>query len=103
MELDVWTSSTVTNASKDPSREVWNVVVKRADGTERVFHPKHIVFATGVTGGTPKMPKFVGVEEFEGKIFHSSQHGKALDHAGKKVVVVGACTSGTHPSFIVRF
>ena len=29
---------------------------------------------------------------------HSTQHNKATDHAGKKVVVVGACTSGT--SFI---
>ena len=27
------------------------------------------------------------------------QHGKASDHAGKKVVVVGACTSGTYPYF----
>ena len=26
---------------------------------------------------------------------HSTQHKKAADHAGKKVVVVGACTSGT--------
>jgi len=25
---------------------------------------------------------------------HSSQHGKATDHTGKKVVVIGACTSG---------
>lgn len=94
LELDVWTSSTVTSVSKDSSGEIWNVTVKRADGTERVFHPKHVVFATGVTGGDPKMPAFVGAEDFEGKILHSSQHEKALDHAGKKVVVLGACTSG---------
>jgi len=34
------------------------------------------------------------MNEFGGQILHSSQHHKATDHAGKKVVVVGACTSG---------
>jgi cation diffusion facilitator CzcD-associated flavoprotein CzcO len=32
---------------------------------------------------------------FKGQILHSIQHNKASDHIGKKVVVVGACTSGT--------
>jgi len=30
---------------------------------------------------------------FKGGILHSTQHNKATDHIGKKVVVVGACTS----------
>jgi len=34
-------------------------------------------------------------EGFKGKTLHSLEHNKATDHAGKKVVVVGACTSGT--------
>jgi cation diffusion facilitator CzcD-associated flavoprotein CzcO len=34
------------------------------------------------------------MDEFEGQILHSSQHNKATDHVGKKVVVVGACNSG---------
>ena len=34
-------------------------------------------------------------DEFEGQILHSTQHDKATDHAGKRVAVVGACTS-TH-------
>ena len=33
-------------------------------------------------------------DEFEGKIIHSSQHKSARDHIGKKVVIIGACTSG---------
>ena len=33
-------------------------------------------------------------DEFQGQILHSTQHDKATDHAGKKVAVVGACTSG---------
>ena len=31
--------------------------------------------------------------DFQGQILHSTQHDKATDHAGKKVAVVGACTS----------
>ena len=34
-------------------------------------------------------------ESFKGQVLHSLEHNKATDHNGKKVVVVGACTSGT--------
>jgi hypothetical protein len=30
-------------------------------------------------------------------VLHSSRHNRGLDHKGKKVVVVGACTSGVYP------
>lgn len=42
------------------------------------------------------MPQFddCSQEKFGGEIFHSSQFGSARDYIGKKVVVVGACTSG---------
>ena len=33
-------------------------------------------------------------ERKEGKIIHSSQYSSAREHKGKKVVVIGACTSG---------
>lgn len=32
---------------------------------------------------------------FDGQILHSSTYKHATDHLGKKVAVVGACTSGT--------
>ena len=67
--------------------------MKRTDGRERILHPHHLVFATGITG-LPNMPVYSGMDEFGGHILHSSQYGKAMDHAGKKVVVVGAGTSG---------
>jgi cation diffusion facilitator CzcD-associated flavoprotein CzcO len=72
------------------------VTVKRADGRERVFHPHHLVFAVGFGGGVPNMPVYPGMDEFGGQILHSSQHNRAADHTGKKVVVVGACTSGNY-------
>jgi cation diffusion facilitator CzcD-associated flavoprotein CzcO len=94
LELNVWTSSTVIKALQDPSTHYWTVTVKRADGRERVLHPHHLVFAVGAGGGMPNMPVYPGIDEFEGQVLHSSQHYKATDHSCKKVVVVGACSSG---------
>ncbi|KIM76995.1 hypothetical protein PILCRDRAFT_796588 [Piloderma croceum F 1598] len=94
LELNVWTSSVVLKASQDPSTRHWFVTVKRADGSERVLHPHHLVFAVGFGGGGPNMPVYPGMNEFEGQILHSSQYSKASDHAGKKAIVVGACNSG---------
>jgi len=65
MELNVWTSSTVTLAEKDASG-AWVVNVTRIhpDGTEtkRVLRPVHVVFALGLGAGAwniPKSPKQV--------------------------------------------
>lgn len=134
MELNIWTNTKVLNAKQEANGK-WAVTVERGDKT-RVVHVDHVVFAIGVGGGTPNMPKYPGMvslpydfppshfpllrplciterslrksfdrlqDEFEGQILHSTQHDKALDHEGKKVVVVGACTSGTLPSAIHHF
>jgi cation diffusion facilitator CzcD-associated flavoprotein CzcO len=61
LELNVWTSSTVTQAVQDPSSEHWKVTVKRNNGTERVFIVEHLIFATGGEGIGFKMPKIPGV------------------------------------------
>lgn len=90
----MWTSSLVTTASQDESTKQWTVTVKRADESSRILHPAHLVFAVGIGGGLPNVPVYPGTEDFAGQILHSSQYAKASDYVGKKVVVVGACTSG---------
>ncbi|KAG6834009.1 hypothetical protein H0H93_012598, partial [Arthromyces matolae] len=90
MELNVWTSSTVT--SVEPDGDSWNVRIAR-DGSERTFTVKHVVFATGLGSNDGIYPTYPGMDSFKGQILHSTRHKKATDHAGKKVVVVGACTS----------
>ncbi|KAF8960044.1 hypothetical protein BDZ97DRAFT_1835231 [Flammula alnicola] len=93
MELNIWTSSTVMNATQDETTKDWSVTVKKPDGKERVFKVKHIVMATGFRGGQGYMPTYPGMNVFKGQILHSLQHKRATDHAGKKVVVIGSCTS----------
>ncbi|KAF8333879.1 hypothetical protein F5887DRAFT_991728 [Amanita rubescens] len=92
LELNYWTSSKVVKASQD-SNNMWHVMVQKGDGSTRIFVVRHLIFALGFKGGAPFMPQYSGMDKFKGQILHSHQHEKATNHVGKKVVVVGACTS----------
>ncbi|KAJ7648039.1 hypothetical protein FB45DRAFT_1052413 [Roridomyces roridus] len=91
MELDIWTSSVVLSARKNDSG-TWDVVVER-QGKELTLTVKHLVFAMGIGAGEGHMPEYPGMDRFKGQILHSTQHKRATDHVGKKVVVIGACTA----------
>ncbi|KAJ7490350.1 hypothetical protein B0H11DRAFT_2010164 [Mycena galericulata] len=92
LEVPVWTSYEVTAATPDASG-MWQVTVRNSQGGIRTFAVKHLVFATGFGSYRGNLPTYPGMDEFKGQILHSSQHKKATDHQGKKVVVIGACTS----------
>ncbi|KAG6839710.1 hypothetical protein C0991_012404 [Blastosporella zonata] len=91
LELNVWTSSSVISAVQDG--DLWKVSIGRGDGSERTFSVRHIVFATGLGSNDGVFPTYPGMDAFKGQILHSNRHKNAADHLGKKVVVVGACTS----------
>lgn len=93
MELDVWTSATVMSVTPGTKGKKWTVTVQRADKKERIFEVNHVVFALGFGSGMGRIPDIPGQDDFKGQILHSTKHNLATDHAGKKVVVVGACTS----------
>jgi putative flavoprotein involved in K+ transport len=92
LQLNVWTSSEALKADFDEATEQWTIVINR-DGTERVLHPKHVIFATGAFAGNPSIPQLPGAEHFQGEAIHSSAHHGGRDLAGKKVVVVGTGAS----------
>ena len=48
MELNFWTGTELVSGSYDDKRKQWTVTLKR-DGTTRVMHPRHLIFATGVS------------------------------------------------------
>ncbi|TFK48085.1 FAD/NAD(P)-binding domain-containing protein [Heliocybe sulcata] len=94
LELDVWTSAEVTEANQDETSKKWTVTVKRLEtGQERKFTVDHLICALGWTGGLPKVPVYPAMEAFKGQIIHSSQYNAARDYLGKRVAVIGACTS----------
>jgi len=70
------------------------VEIDRVNEKPRTFVVNHFVFAIGLAGGTYKTPEIPGAEKFKGEILHSFHYTKAKDYEGKKVIVVGACTSG---------
>ncbi|KAH8092245.1 hypothetical protein BXZ70DRAFT_465945 [Cristinia sonorae] len=93
MELNVWMSTLVTKATRDEKSGKWSVTVKNTkSGDERVVTSDHVVFALGF-GGQAKVPDIPDRDTFQGQVLHSTEHRSAKDHLGKKVVIVGACTS----------
>jgi putative flavoprotein involved in K+ transport len=91
MELNYWTSATAKSASYDETKKEWTVVVER-DGKEITLRPKQLVFATGMSA-KPNLPRFKGMETFQGEQHHSSRHPGPDGFVGKKVVVIGSNNS----------
>ncbi|KAJ5682425.1 hypothetical protein N7462_005590 [Penicillium macrosclerotiorum] len=95
MELNVWMKTSVISAEYNDATAEWSVAVTRGDGSQRILHPRHIVWCTGHSGEA-HIPSFPGQDSFQGILYHGSQHTDASesDIRGKKVVVVGTGNSG---------
>ena len=59
----------------------------------RVMHPRHIVLATGVSG-IPNIPDLPGLNNFAGKVVHSSGYVDGENWKGKRALVIGTGNSG---------
>jgi putative flavoprotein involved in K+ transport len=93
MELNFWTGTTLVSGRYDDTRKQWSVTLRRADGTERVMHPRHLVFATGVAS-IPYTPDLPGLDTFAGVKVHSGDFKNAEQWKGRKALVLGTGTSG---------
>ncbi|KAL2066046.1 hypothetical protein VTL71DRAFT_2117 [Oculimacula yallundae] len=98
LELNAWTQTTMTSSSWDDTSAQWTVSLERTiDGKSqtRIFHPKHIIQATGASG-EPNMPNIKGISTFTGdRLVHSSAFAGAFPSHGhnKRAVIVGCCNS----------
>jgi cation diffusion facilitator CzcD-associated flavoprotein CzcO len=93
MELNYWTATQFEGGAYDEREERWSVVLRRADGTKREMHPRHVVMATGVSG-IANLPDVPSLRNFGGKILHSSQYDDGEAWKGKNVLVIGTGNSG---------
>ena len=91
MELNYWTRSECKRASFDATKGEWTVEVER-DGKPVTLRPKHLVFATGMSG-LPNAPDFPGMADFKGTQHHSSRHPGSEAWHGKRAVVIGSNNS----------
>lgn len=93
MEINFWTGTEFVRGSYDESAGTWDAVVRRADGTERTLHPKHLVFANGLVG-SPHVPDLPGLKDFKGEVLHTTDFTNGVNWRGKKALVIGTGTSG---------
>ena len=91
MELDFWGGTEVVSAHYDEARGEWQVAVRR-DGEELTLRPRQLVLASGLSGAK-SVPEIPGAESFAGAQYHSADHVRAHDIAGKACVVIGSNNS----------
>ncbi|VVO03504.1 flavin-containing monooxygenase [Pseudomonas fluorescens] len=93
MSLNIWLQTDAVSGAFDEGSGRWNICIKQADGSSRVMHPKHIVWATGGIGLNPKPFNAPGLETFKGKVIHSKFYRSGSEFEGQNVLVVGSGTS----------
>jgi len=93
MDLNFWTETEFEGGSYDDKQGCWTVTLRRADGSQRTMHPRHVVLATGVSG-IPSVPDIAGLKDFAGKVMHSSQYDDGENWKGKHAIVIGTGNSG---------
>lgn len=81
------------NATFDEQRSVWNLTLRRADGTRTERQVQAVVSAAGLFS-TPRIPDIPGADVFGGTIVHPTQWTSEHDVRGKRVAVVGNGSTG---------
>jgi cation diffusion facilitator CzcD-associated flavoprotein CzcO len=93
MEINYWPATALESGAYDTAAGRWSVALRRADGTVREMHPRHVVMATGVSG-IPNLPDIPSLPDFEGTVVHSSQYEDGEAWKGKSALVIGTGNSG---------
>ena len=93
MELNVWTGTSLGSGKYDEAAGRWDITLVRTDGSERKVHPRHVVFATGVSG-IPIHPELPGLDRFRGDVIHSGAYLSGHQWKGRKALVLGTGNSG---------
>ncbi|MCA8929537.1 MAG: NAD(P)/FAD-dependent oxidoreductase [Alphaproteobacteria bacterium] len=92
MEINHWTNTEFTKGEWDEAARQWTATLKLADGSERVMHPRHIVFANGVSS-YPLVPDIPGLDSFRGEVIHSEGFDSGAPFQGKRAIVIGTGSS----------
>ncbi|MEE4025479.1 NAD(P)/FAD-dependent oxidoreductase [Gordonia sp. PKS22-38] len=82
----------VRTAEWSSADERWTITaVHEATGETRVVTASFLISCTGYySHDEGHLPDFAGIDDFEGQVVHPQFWPEDLDHAGKKVVVIGS-------------
>ena len=92
MEINNWTNTEFTKGEWDEAAERWTATLRREDGSVIMLHPRHIVFANGVSS-YPLRPEIPGLDNFAGDVIHSEGFDSGAPYAGKNAIVIGTGSS----------
>ncbi|MEY9591887.1 cation diffusion facilitator CzcD-associated flavoprotein CzcO [Bradyrhizobium yuanmingense] len=93
MELNFWTGTEFEGGSYDEAKGHWAVTLRRAAGSRRTMHPRHVIMATGVSG-IANIPDIPTLDNFKGTLLHSSRYEDGENWTGKRAIVIGTGNSG---------
>jgi cation diffusion facilitator CzcD-associated flavoprotein CzcO len=82
----------VLSANWSDDKGKWHVSV-RHEGTTTIAEADCLIMATG-TFSHPVVPKFPGISDYEGLLFHSSRWDAAFDPKDKSIAIIGNGSSG---------
>ena len=93
LELNYWPQTELVHGTYDETAQHWTVTLRSLDGTERQLRPRDIIMATGVSG-IANRPSIPTLDEFQGRVVHSSEYQDSDGCTGKKAIVIGTGNSG---------
>ncbi len=84
--------SEVDSMTWNPGAKIWQLGVRRADGSVDIVTANVVITAVGQLN-RPKIPALRGLDEFPGRWFHSAQWPENVSLRGQRVGVVGTGAS----------
>lgn len=78
----------VQRVERDPSGDGWRTRTGQGD-----FRSSSVVVATGLNG-VPVVPRWPGMDEYQGELLHSAAYREPGRWTGRRVLVVGSGNSG---------
>ena len=91
-DLRVWTSAHVKSATWNEKDRHWIIPLQRS-GNDITLTARHMIFAIGAGGQSPKMPSFPDRGLFRGEVLHTVDYKAAKHWKDKEGVVIGAANS----------
>lgn len=87
-------STTLLSATWDEASATWLLEVRGPDGATEQRRSRVLICATGLFS-TPNLPDIAGIEEFGGRIVHTTSWDHDYDLSGKRIALIGTGSSGS--------
>jgi 4-hydroxyacetophenone monooxygenase len=84
----------ITEAKWDEASKKWVLTTEEADGNTETI-TSNVVFSASGLFSTAKLPDIPGIDDYEGKMFHTTEWDHSYDYSGKRVALIGTGSTGS--------